>query len=150
MRRAARRATGGEFVPRCAMAVAGCTVIVVSKCLALQRLHDLMRRQAVSWSHHCTASATVSLEVRRHPLIADAQAAVLWAVTHAKTLGADPNRLYLSGHSAGGNIAELLAVGPWLAPPTLPVGAVKGVIGISDVYTLVRPLGGPFSCSRTI
>lgn len=80
--------------------------------------------------------------------MADAQKAVLWAVANAKALGADPERLFLSGHSAGGNIAALLGVGPWLAPPVLPAGAVKGVIGISGVYTLLRPLGGPLSCYK--
>lgn len=72
----------------------------------------------------------------------DAQQAVMWAYANAKRLGADPDRLYLSGHSAGGNIATLLAVGPWLAPPALPAGTIKGVIGMSGVYTLLRPLGG--------
>jgi len=57
----------------------------------------------------------------------------------------DASRLYLSGHSAGGNIAALLAVGPWLASPMLPPGAIKGVIGLSGVYTLVKPLGGLFA-----
>jgi len=74
----------------------------------------------------------------------DAQRAVVWAHAHAKALGADPGRLYLSGHSAGGNIATLLAVGPYLAPPVLPAGTIKGVIALSGVYTLLRPLGGAF------
>lgn len=77
--------------------------------------------------------------------MADAQMAVLWAREHAKDLGADPERLYLSGHSAGGNIATLLAIGPWLAQAGLPADAVKGVIGISGVYTVKNPLGGPLN-----
>ena len=35
----------------------------------------------------------------------DASMAVRWACENAEALGADPERLYLSGHSAGGNIA---------------------------------------------
>ena len=77
--------------------------------------------------------------------MADAQRAVLWAVANATALGADPERLFLSGHSAGANIASLLAFGSWLASPVLPAGSVKGVIGISGVYTLKSPLGGAFA-----
>jgi carboxylesterase type B len=74
--------------------------------------------------------------------IEDARDAVLWAVRNAARFGADPDRLYISGHSAGGNIASLLSIGGWLAPPVLPRGSIKGCISISGVYTLLKPLGG--------
>ena len=103
---------------------------------------------AVARSHAAAGCVVVAPSYRLgecKALMADAQRAVLWAVANATALGADPGRLYLSGHSAGGNIVALLALGPWLAPPILPPSTVKGVIGISGVYTLVRPLGGLFA-----
>jgi len=103
---------------------------------------------AVARAHAAAGCVVVTPSYRlgsSEHLMADAQQAVLWARENAKSLGADPDRLYLSGHSAGGNIATLLAVGPWLAPPVLPTNAIKGVIGISGVYTLLKPLGGPLN-----
>jgi len=112
------------------------------------RQDEMFGAPAVARSHAAAGCVVVTPSYRlgnRKAIMADAQRVVLWAVTNASTLGADPERLYLSGHSAGGNIAALLALGPWLAPPVLPAGTIKGVIGISGVYTLVRPLGGTLS-----
>jgi len=114
--------------------------------------HEWFGSPAVARSHAAAGCVVVTPSYRLGDspaaLMEDARMAVLWAVANATSLGADPDRLYLSGHSAGGNIAALLAVGPWLAPPILPAGAVKGVMGISGVYTLLRPLGGAFSCYK--
>jgi poly(3-hydroxybutyrate) depolymerase len=72
----------------------------------------------------------------------DAATAVRWACENGADLyGADPRKLFVSGHSAGGNIAALLAVGPYLA--SLPGGGtLKGCMCISGVYSVHNPLGG--------
>ena len=44
----------------------------------------------------------------------DAAAAVAWAATNAARFGGDPRRLFLMGHSAGGQIVTLLALDPSL------------------------------------
>jgi acetyl esterase/lipase len=41
--------------------------------------------------------------------VEDAARAVAWAREHARSLGGDPDRLYVAGHSAGAHIAALLA-----------------------------------------
>ncbi len=119
--------------------------------LSGDRRHEMFGAPIVARSHAAAGCVVVTPSYRlgdRDAFMADAQRAVLWAVANATALGADPDRLYLSGHSAGGNIAALLAVGPWLAPPVLPRGAVKGIVGMSGVYTLKRPLGGLLSCYK--
>eukprot|EP00966_Prymnesium_polylepis_P166133 3840301-Prymnesium_polylepis.2 len=112
---------------------------------------EMFGAPAMARSHAAAGCVVVTPSYRlgnHKAFMVDAQRAVLWALANATALGADPNRLYLSGHSAGGNIAALLALGPWLVPPVLPAGQVKGVIDISGVYSLVRPLGGPLSCYK--
>ena len=47
-----------------------------------------------------------------HPFpafVEDAASAVRWARDHAEEFGGDPNRIYVSGHSAGGHNALMLA-----------------------------------------
>ena len=76
--------------------------------------------------------------------IEDARDAVNWALAHAAEYGADPTRVFLSGHSAGGNIATLLAVsGEWLPPAVHDV--IQGVVAMAGVYSVLNPLGGSFS-----
>lgn len=70
-----------------------------------------------------------------HPFpafVQDAALAVKWAKEHAQLFGGDPDRLYLSGHSAGGHIALILALdGRHLAEVGLASGSVAGVIPIA-------------------
>ena len=63
-----------------------------------------------------------------------------WLWLHAAELGIDRNRLYVSGHSAGGHLTAMLMAALW---PTfdarLPRDLWKGGLAISGVYDL-RPL----------
>jgi acetyl esterase/lipase len=74
----------------------------------------------------------------RHPEhVRDVARAFAWAAGHAKELGADPARLYVSGHSAGGHLVALLALDPrYLKEQSVAPETVKGVIGISGPYLL--------------
>ncbi|MCC7492242.1 MAG: alpha/beta hydrolase [Fimbriimonadaceae bacterium] len=73
-----------------------------------------------------------------HPAqIADAARAVGWLWQQAAAEGGDPTRLLLCGHSAGAQLATLLAAdAAWLAPYGVPRPALRGVVGISGVYHL--------------
>src|SRR5271154_6023741 len=70
----------------------------------------------------------------------DAASAALWAAAHATQYGADPNRLYLMGHSAGAHMAALVTLDPRYfaaATPAMPTPAmppIAGVIGLSGPY----------------
>lgn len=80
-------------------------------------------------------------DYRHHPaatfdqIVADAASAAAWARAHAAELGADPARIYLSGHSAGAHLAALLATDArWLAPHGLKPRDFAGVVGVAGPY----------------
>jgi acetyl esterase/lipase len=79
----------------------------------------------------------------------DAVAAVHWTCKHLINLGANPNKIFLSGHSAGGNIAANLACSTWLKE-VLDKYQVRilGAVCISGVYSLLNPLGGAYSSMK--
>jgi acetyl esterase/lipase len=65
----------------------------------------------------------------------DAAHAAAWAATHAAEFDADPQRLYLMGHSAGAHMAALLALDPrYFAAAGQPPRQLAGVIGLSGAY----------------
>jgi acetyl esterase/lipase len=65
----------------------------------------------------------------------DAALAVLWARDHGAEFGADPQRLYLMGHSAGAHIAALVSLDPrYFAATGRTVPHIAGLIGLSGPY----------------
>ncbi|MSP90051.1 MAG: alpha/beta hydrolase [Alphaproteobacteria bacterium] len=67
-------------------------------------------------------------------LIDQCRRAVLWAARHIGAYGGDLDRLYLSGHSAGGHIVAMLLAQD--AAVELPRAAIAGACAISGVYEL--------------
>lgn len=77
-------------------------------------------------------------EVRFPAFMDDAAAAVAWAHANAARFGGDPHRVFLMGHSAGGNIATLLALDPaYLRAVGMSPADVCGVIGLAGAYDFV-------------
>lgn len=67
-------------------------------------------------------------------------AACAWLYRNAERYGMDEERLYVSGHSAGGHLAAMMLAALWPAyDRALPRDLVKGALSISGVYDL-RPL----------
>ena len=82
-------------------------------------------------------------EVRFPAFMEDAAAAVAWARSFLTTLGGDPGRLFLMGHSAGAQIATLLALDPsYLRAAGMAAGRLAGVIGLAGPYDFL-PLRSP-------
>lgn len=74
-------------------------------------------------------------QVRFPAFMDDAAAATAWARAHAAQYGGDPHQLFLMGHSAGGQIATLLALDPeYLRAAGLRQRDVCGVIGLAGPY----------------
>jgi acetyl esterase/lipase len=82
-------------------------------------------------------------DVRFPAFMDDAVAAVAWVHRNATKFGGDPHRLFLMGHSAGGQIAALLALdASYLQTVSLsPRRDLCGVIGLAAPYDFL-PLAG--------
>ena len=78
----------------------------------------------------------------RHPAQAeDVAAGIALLVRQAERYGYDSKRIFLSGHSAGGHLAALVALDPaYLARHQLTPAVLAGVIPFSGIYDLsLRP-----------
>jgi acetyl esterase/lipase len=76
--------------------------------------------------------------VRMDGFMRDAALAVAWAHDHGAHLGGDPRDIFVMGHSAGGQIAALLATDKsWLQADGLQPRNLAGFIGLAGVYDFV-------------
>ena len=69
---------------------------------------------------------TLAPAARLDRIVAEVGRSVRWLAEHLGEYGADPNRLYVSGHSAGGHLTAM----------TMPLAEVCGGIAISGIYDL--------------
>ncbi len=67
------------------------------------------------------------------------RAALAWVYEHAASWGGDPERIFVAGHSAGGQQVAMLLETDWVGEYGLPADVIKGAIAISGVFDL-RPL----------
>jgi acetyl esterase/lipase len=73
-------------------------------------------------------------QVKMPGFMDDAARAAQWTAAHAAEFGADPNRLFLMGHSAGAHMAALLALDLRYLRAAGAVPSIAGVIGLSGPY----------------
>ncbi len=69
-------------------------------------------------------------------MVGQCRSAVQWIYKNAKNFGGDPNRLYVSGHSSGGHLANMMLVTEW-QKHGLPENVLKGgsiLSGWTDLY----------------
>jgi arylformamidase len=68
-------------------------------------------------------------------LVRQCRAAVAWVHAHAREWGGDPERISVSGHSAGGHLVAMLLATDWAAFGA-PADTVKAGCAISGLYDL--------------
>ncbi|MGH8090916.1 MAG: alpha/beta hydrolase [Rudaea sp.] len=77
-------------------------------------------------------------DVRFPAFMHDAAHAVAWAREHAAEFGGDPRRIFVMGHSAGGQIAALLACDKrYLAAVGMRPRDLAGMIGVAGAYAFL-------------
>ena len=69
-------------------------------------------------------------------LVRQCRASVAWLYRNAESFGGDPDRLTISGHSAGGHIVAMVAATDWPAEHDLPATVVRAGIAISGLFDL--------------
>ncbi len=69
-------------------------------------------------------------------IVRQARAAVAWLYRNAAAQGCDPERLFVSGHSAGGHLTAMLMATDWEAEYGLPADIVKGGAALSGLFDL--------------
>jgi arylformamidase len=64
--------------------------------------------------------------------------AVVWIYRHAAEYGANPHKIYISGHSAGGHLVAMLLATAWADwDDDLPADLIKGGCAISGLFNLI-------------
>jgi arylformamidase len=74
---------------------------------------------------------TLIPNVRMAEQVRQCREAVRWVTAHIRDYGGDPERIYVTGHSAGGHLAVSL-----LTDPDGVSGRIKGVTSLSGLYDL--------------
>jgi len=69
---------------------------------------------------------TLAPAARMDQIVAEVRAAVAWVIDHAGELGADPRRVFVAGHSAGGHLTAM----------AMDDARVAGGLAISGIYDL--------------
>ena len=70
-------------------------------------------------------------------IVEEVRAALAWTFRHVSEHGGDPDRIHVSGHSAGGQLTAMLALTDWTATAAdLPADLVKSGVAISGVFDL--------------
>ena len=89
------------------------------------------------------ADYRLSPEVRYPVFLQDCALAVRWARDNAQRLGASPDRLFVTGHSAGAYNAAMLALDArWLAEVAMQPAELAGWAGLAGPYDFL-PIGIP-------
>jgi arylformamidase len=83
----------------------------------------------------CTVIANYDLcpAVTLDGTVASALRAVAWTWRHARDYGGDPERLTVSGHSAGAHLCAMALAHDWAAEG-LPANPIKGAVPTSGIY----------------
>ena len=70
-------------------------------------------------------------------IVTEARAACAWVWRHIAAHGGDPNRIFVSGNSAGGHLTAMMIATDWPALDTaLPSDMLKGGLAVSGIYDL--------------
>ena len=89
----------------------------------------------------CVMVNTYSLcpDVHLDVIVRQCRDAVSWIYNNAGNHGGDPERIFISGHSAGGQLVGMMLATDWQAEYGLPADVIKGASAISGNFAM-RPM----------
>lgn len=87
----------------------------------------------------CTLEYTLLPESTLFETVREVRSAIAWLYHNASRFGIDRERIVVSGSSAGGHLAAMLAAQGWQDKYHLPANVIKGMVALSGLYD-VRPL----------
>ncbi|MFZ7094263.1 alpha/beta hydrolase [Primorskyibacter sp. 2E233] len=96
-------------------------------------LEPLVSAGAMVVSVNYTLCPAVTLDA----LVDQVRHACAWVWHNARDHGGDPARLHVTGHSAGGHLAAMMAATDWAAfQPGLPPDMIKSAVPVSGLFDL--------------
>ncbi len=103
-------------------------------------------RHGQTFARHGIAFVAINYRLTQHPEhVQDVARAFAWAHANLGKRGANTDLIFVSGHSAGGHLAALLATDEsHLKAHKLGLNNIKGVVPISGVFTVGGRLGKIF------
>ena len=69
-------------------------------------------------------------------IVAQCRRALAWTWNNAASFGADPDRIFVTGSSAGGHLTGAMISGGWHADFGVPEDIVKGACALSGIFDL--------------
>lgn len=98
---------------------------------------------AATFTQHGVAVATLEYTLQPEATLAEivreVRSAIAWLYHHAGQYGIDPERIFVSGSSAGGHLCGMLIADDWQHRYQVPVNVIKGALALSGLYD-IRPL----------
>jgi arylformamidase len=70
------------------------------------------------------------------PMAQQVRSAVAWVYKNAPSFGADPNRIFITGHSSGAHLSGCTLVTDWQKEFELPADILKGGLLLCGMYDL--------------
>src|SRR5262249_37183495 len=103
-------------------------------------------KEDFSWLAPCYVAADISVPIGNSGLapatpleeiVRQIRRACVWIYRNATNLNVDPNRLFCSGHSAGGHLTAMMLATNWPGlSPMLPGRLLCGALAISGLFDL--------------
>ena len=90
----------------------------------------------VSGAHVAVMDYSLAPFVALDTIVHQVRAAFAWVAGVASRMGADPDRLYAAGHSAGGHLVGMLLASGWHGDYGLTPSALRGGIALSGLFDL--------------